>query len=407
LTGVDALAIDTALILTESMISLDDIPEKAGWQNMSYEEIRNMIEQSSKKILQISRPPVRFYILAGAEERPLDDPQVMQAWNEMRQMPQRNRLLQTLRADGTWPISRQRRQEEAAGPGPPVGWTYITMLRRLYDLREYQVTVDEGNVRAVLEKILSWQTPEGYIPGPHTDVVPYPHYNGFALRGLLGFEMQDDPRVKRLMAWILRTQRSDGGWLIPYLQDVKYLPEYKFMKIPAFMNLIREGKIPEYDPDQFTEVPSCIWSTMMVIRGLSMNFETSELDATGEAADFVLDRFFKRNYHATYYRSEDNWTRLKYPTYLGSGLLALDILTWLGYGADDERMEKPVRWLMGMRDRDMMWSQSERPHPEKDQWITAIALNILSRYAKSLKGEPFGKAAERQRLLKTNRTRPL
>ena len=372
-----------------------------------YEEIQNIIDQSSRKLLQISRPDVRFYVLAGLKGLPLDDPQVVLTEREMRRMPQRARLLNSIRPDGTWPISKERRMEEAAGPGPPIGWTYITMLRNLYNLREYQVTVDEGRVSLVLEKILSWQTPEGYIPGPQTDLFPYPHYNGFALRGLLGFEMQDDPRVKKLLAWLLRMQRRDGGWLIPYLQDVKYLPQYRFMKIPAFLDKIRDGKMPPYDPEQYMDVPSCIWSTMMVLRGFTVNFDTAELKPTRLAADFVLDRFFKRNYHSTFYRSEANWTRLKHPTYLGSGLLALDILTWLGYGANDERMDKPIRWLMGMRDLDMVWSQSERPHAEKDQWITAISLCILSRYAKSLKGEPFGMRSEKAKLARVHRKRPL
>ncbi len=372
-----------------------------------YEEIQNILEQSSRKLLQISRPNVRYYLLAGLKGLPLNDPQVMLAERELKGMPQRARLLNSIRPDGTWPISKQRRMEEAAGPGPPIGWTYITMLRNLYNLREYQVTVKEGMVRLVLERILSWQTPEGYIPGPQTDLFPYPHYNGFALRGLLGFEMQEDPRVKKLLVWLLKTQRRDGGWLIPYLQDVKYLPQYRFMKLPAFLETIRAGGIPPYDPDQHVDVPSCIWTTMMVLRGFTVNFDTAELKTTRVAADFILDHFFKRNYHATFYRSEANWMKLKHPTYLGSGLLALDILTWLGYGADDERMDRPIRWLISKRDQDMMWSQSERPHAEKDQWITAISLSILSRYAKSLKGEEFGMRSERTELAKVRRKRPL
>ncbi len=372
-----------------------------------YEEIQNILEQSSRRLLQISRPNVRFYVMAGLKQLPLNDPQVLLAEREMKKMPQRARLLNSIRPDGTWPVSKQRRMEEAAGPGPPIGWTYITMLRNLYNLREYQVTVNEGNVRLVLEKILSWQTPEGYIPGPQTDLFPYPHYNGFALRGLLGFEMQDDPRVKRLLAWLLHTQRRDGGWLIPYLQDVRYLPRYRFMKIGTFLDKIRDGRVSPYDPNEYVDIPSCIWTTMMVLRGFTVNFDTAELKSAGRAADFILDHFFKRNYHPTFYRSEANWTKLKYPIYLGSGLLALDILTWLGYGAKDERMDRPIRWLMGMRDQDMMWSQSERPHAEKDQWITAISLCILSRYAKSLKGEAFGMKEEKARLAKAHRTRTL
>lgn len=374
---------------------------------MLADEIQSIVEVGSRKLFQISNPPVRFYLLADVMERPLDDSQVVQAARECKQLPQLRKLLETLREDGTWPISEQRRLAEAAGPGPPIGWTYITMLRNLFHLRELQVRADEGHVGAVLEKILSWQTKEGYIPGPHTNLFPFPHYNGFALRGLLGFDMNDEERVQRLAKWLLKMQRPDGGWLIPYLQDVKYLPQYNSMKMSRFMDQIRVGKVGKHDPKEFEEIPSCIWSTVGVIRGLSMSFDLVKRKETMRGADFVLSHFFKKNYHPTFYRSEDNWTKLKYPTYFGSGLLALDILTWFGFGADDERMDKPIQWLMSMRHGDGLWSQTDRPHPDKDQWITEIALSILSRYMKSLRGEPFGFVDERERVNRANLDRPL
>ncbi len=390
------------------MISRDALAERAVWRDgLLTDEIKDILDVGCRRLFQISSPPVRFYLLADAMGRPLDDPQVLQAVSECRQLPQRLKLLETLQADGTWPISIQRRLAEAAGPGPPVGWTYITMLRNLFHLREYQVKASEGHVRAVLEKILSWQNKEGYILGPHTDLFPFPHYNGFALRGLLGFEMNDDLRVRKLVRWLLKMQRPDGGWLIPYIQDMKYMPQYNSMKMSKFMDQIRLGKVGEYERAAYANIPSCIWSTVGVIRGLSMSFELTRSEATMRGADFVLGKFFKRNYHPTFYRSESNWTRLKYPTYFGSGLLALDILTWCGFGAGDDRMDKPIRWLMSMRHSDGLWSQSDRPHPEKDQWITEISLSILSRYLKSLKGEPFGSEEELERVKAAKLNHPL
>jgi hypothetical protein len=98
-------------------------------------------------------------------------------------------------------------------------------------------------------------------------------------------------------------------------------------------------------------------------------------------ADFVLDRIFKRNYHASFYLSEKNWTTLKYPLYFGSGLGAIEVLASMGYGSEDERMGEAVKWLLKVRSKDGFWYRSDRPSPDKDQWITLVALSILVRYA--------------------------
>ncbi len=361
---------------------------------MLQDEIEQVVQESTRRLLQISRPPIRFYLLTDIMARPLDDPLVQKTLEECARYPPRVRMLEKLRADGTWAISRQRKFAEDAGPGPPVGWTYITMLRNLYVLREYQTAPDEGHVGACLQKILSWQTKDGYIPGPTTDAYPHPNYNGFALRMLLGYGMESEPRVQRLIKWLLAGQRDDGGWLIPYVEDMRYLPQYRFMKMGEFTEMVRQCEVEKYDPNDYRDIPSCIWTTVMVLRGMGASFKLAKTTQAKRAANFVLDRFFKKNYHPTFYRAEDNWTKLKYPTYLGSGLLALDVTTWLGFGAKDERIEKAIKWLLSLRHSDGLWSHSDRPHPEKDQWISEIALSILNRYTLSLKGEPFGWEAE-------------
>lgn len=360
-------------------------------------EIERVVEDSYGKLFQISIPAVRYYMLTDMRAKPRDDPLVRRTLEECRVYPPRLRLLRCLRPDGTWPISRQRRLAEERGPGPPVGWTYTTMLRNLYDLGEYQTSRDEGHVQATLDKILSWQEDDGHIPGPTTNLFHLPQYDGFAIRMLLKFGMKGHPGVRKLSKWLLSLQRPDGGWLIPYLEDMRYLPQFKNMRVSDFMNLIEKKAVPEHDPEGYRDIPSCIWTTLMVVRGLSHDPELARSKQMLRGAGLLLDNFFKRNHHAAMLRAETNWTKLRYPTYLGSGLCALDILTHIGFGADDARMEKPIRWLLSARSSDGFWNQSDRPHPEKDQWITEIALSILSRYAQSLRGEPFGVEALRRK----------
>ena len=346
-------------------------------------EIEKVIKESSSKLLQTALPPVRYWLLVDVMRKSPKDAIVQKALSDSLTFPPRLRLLDSLRADGTWPITRQKMLAEEMGPGQPVGWTYITILRNLYTLGDYCTTKRDGSVNAALEWILQWQTEDGYIQGPISKAYPTPFYNGFALRDLLQFKMSEDPRVHKLARWLVSIQRPDGGWNIPYLQDVRYLPEYKQMKMHDFLKLVESDSRPSYDPKEYEQVPSCIWSTMMVVRAFTWHSKLLHSKEARRGADFFLDRFFKRNHHASFLQSEKNWTTLKYPTSFGSGLLALDILTSMDYGSDDERMERPIRWLLDARSKDGYWYRSNRPESEKSQWITEVAITILDRYARS------------------------
>ncbi len=346
-------------------------------------DIHRAVEETSRKLLQVSVPPVKYWLLVDTLEKDERDPLVRRTVAECATYPPRDKLLRTLGPDGTWPISKARKAAEDAGPGPPVGWTYVTILRNLQLLEDMKTDREDGHIEAALERILGWQSKEGYILGPKHDIFPLPHYNGYAVRNLFIYGMDDDPRVKRLADWLLSIQRPDGGWAIPYLQDVKYLPEYKDMKTRNFLELVRKGKTPRSDPKGFEDVPSCIWTTMMVVRGLARGKDYRPRKELLRGADFFLDRFFKPNWHTSYYRSAKYWTQLKYPPWPGNGLTALYLLTILGYGPGDERMEKPIRWLLSTRHGDGFWWQSDRPHVQKDQWITGFAVDVLARCARN------------------------
>jgi len=345
-------------------------------------EIETVVSQSSRKLYQISSPPVRYWLLIDVMQKEPDDPLVLKTVEECASYPPRVRLLAKLRENGTWPISKAKKTVEDAGPGPPYGWTYITMLRNVQMLGDACTSIEEGHMRAVPEKILSWQAHDGHIPGPWGRF-PLPHYNGYAVRNLLMLGYEGDPRVKKLVSWVIKQQRHDGGWIIPYLQDSRYLPEYRNMKVSNFLALANEGKIRRLPESNSRDIPSCLWTTMMVVRGMTHSKSLVSSKVARRGADFFLDGFFKKNYHPTFFQEASHWTKLKFPTHFGSGLCALDILTYMGYGVEDERLEKPMKWLLGARQRDGFWSQSHRPHGDKDQWITEIALAILARYARS------------------------
>lgn len=343
-------------------------------------EIDAIVDNSSRKLLQTAVPPVRYWLLRqvmGKDER---DSAVRKALDESATYPPKLKLLEKLGPDGTWPIPRSKKLAEETGPGPPIGWTYRTMLWNLFTLSEYKASREEGHVDAALRKLLGWQVEDGYIPGPWTDVFPLPYFNGYALYILVRFGLEKDKGVQKLSRWLLSMQREDGGWNLPFVMDVHYLPEYRGMRLREFFELVRSRGWKSFDLRSLSRYPSCPYVTMVVIWGLMQQRNMGRSSAVRRGADFVLRWFFRRTPHPSYYMSEDHWTRLRYPYRFGSGLMALDILTELGYCSNEPRMERPIRWLISVRSSDGLWSQSNRPHPERDQWISLIALRTLKRY---------------------------
>lgn len=348
-------------------------------RTLTQTELRRIVETSARKVLHSGCPPARYWTLVDVYDKDFGDPVVVQTLKDVESYPHKLKLLERLREDGTWPISSNRKAEEDSGPGPPFGWTYITMLRKLHELGDYCAKRTDGHIIATLEKILGWQTEKGCIPGPHPRPFISPYHNSFALRDLLQYGMEGDQRVQRLAKWLLEQQRPDGGWIVPIIQDMRYEPSYNAMRMRDFITLMEGPDAPPYDPDAYADVPSCIWSTMMAVRALCWSPDLVKTDAVRRGAEFFLDRFFQRNYHPSYNQSEKNWTTLKYPTYFGCGIIALDILTYMGYDLEDVRMVKPIEWLAGARSRDGLWHTSDRPHDEKDLMLSSTALCVLAR----------------------------
>ena len=346
-------------------------------------DIEEVVKGSSEKLLRTAVPPVKYWTNRFALQLPDDSAEQARLLAECERFPPRLKLLKAQREDGTWPIAGPRASAERRGPGPPYGWTYTTMLRSLYELAEYKTSRTEGNIQTGLELILSWQDDEGYIPGPSLVGIPEVNVNGFALSILNRFGMGGDRRVRRLRDWLVTKQRNDGGWSIPFIQDMRYDPEYRYMRSSVFEELVREGKVKGYDPSRYSDVPSCTWTTLSVLRGMVQDKEMRFDPRILRAGNFFLDQFFKRNHHACYYRSEKSWTTLKYPTYHGSGLVGLEMLTAMGFGRSDPRMERPIEWLAAARSADGLWHTTERPTPGRDEWISTMAVSALARYCRS------------------------
>lgn len=347
-------------------------------------EIERIVDESANRLLQSSSPSVRHWTLKDIMNKDREDLVVQRVLCECERYPPRLQILRNMNPDGTWPVATGKAGEGSSCSSASEYIVHMTMLKNLLKLLHFVTAPGDDRVDRSLEKLLSWQTADGHITGPVANGLPQPHYNGYALYLLVGFFIDEDPRLTRLAEWLMSNQRKDGGWNMPYVQDVRYLPEYRDLGMGEFIELMQTEERNRHDPKKLQDIPSCQWTTMMALWGLNEMLWTRRSKCVQRGTDFLLSRFFQRNPHSNFYESEKNWTMVKYPHNKCSGLAALDVLTKAGVGPDDPRMEKPIRWLIASRYRDGLWTESDRPHTETGQWITLLALWILRKYAERL-----------------------
>ncbi len=351
---------------------------------MQKKEVARIVEESSRKLLQSSSPSVRYWVLKDVLHKDEEDSDLQRTRVECERYPARLRLLRSIGKDGTWPVPRRNHGTPEERPLNSLNRVRYAGYRNLLSLLHFVTTPDEPGVMTANARLLDGQSDDGHLMGPMEHGLPQPHFDGYALYILYGFDLAEDPRVRRVADRLMSTQRRDGGWNQPYVQDVRYLDEYRDLGMQEFLRRMNTEERYRHDPKEMQHVPSCHWTTAMVLWGLGEVPSRRNTACIQRGADFVLGRFFKSNPHSNYYKSDKNWTDLKYPLSKGGGMTALWVLTKMGKGPDDPRMEKPIRWLVSRRYRDGFWTESNRPHVERDQWITLGALEILSRYVEKM-----------------------
>jgi hypothetical protein len=151
---------------------------------------------------------------------------------------------------------------------------------------------------------------------------------GNAVRTLVKFGYLDDPSVQRSIAWILKTQKSDGGWHC----------------FPA-----RSGTLDG-------------WEGLAALAEIPVDQRDTAIQRSiARGAEFFLDRHLSEEGKVRY----APWFRIHYPNHYYYDLfVGLRMLTRLGFGADP-RLAPALRWLGKKRGRDGTWSL-DAVHPDID-----------------------------------------
>jgi len=192
-------------------------------------------------------------------------------------------------------------------------------------LADLGMTRTDPRIRRTAEMILDrWSKRGGDLTGRSGEIC----VTGNAVRTLIRFGYLGHPAVQRSIAWIVRTQKADGGW---------HCFPSRTGTLDGWEGLAALAEIPEE------------------ARGKSVRRSIER------GAEFYLRHHLMDEGRVRY----PPWFRIHYPNhYYYDVLVGLRILVRLGYG-DDPRMAPAIRWLRSKRGRGGTWAL-DAAHPDLD-----------------------------------------
>jgi hypothetical protein len=298
-------------------------------------------------------PSVRYRVRRDLLDRPLDNPEVARDREQIGRKGWAARILRLQHRQGQW-------DTEGTSAAELYRPKYVATNWRLLVLSDLGVRGKHPRVAKAVKLFLRrFGGPSGGLGGRSSEVC----FTGNAVRMLTRFGHERDANVQRSIDWLVRHQKSDGGW-----------------------HCFRSS----------TGTLDC-WEALSAFAALPSSLRSASVDRSIErGADFYLDRGLLREGRTPY----APWMRFHFPVhYYYDLLVGLDVLTALGYG-DDPRMRCALDKLTEKRNRDGTWNL-DALHPDSEdpayqvrgpfyphglevpgrpsRWITTTALTVLRR----------------------------
>jgi hypothetical protein len=293
----------------------------------------------------------RYWIEVGGKSR--KDPQVQKALKSIGHTGWASSLLDFQLPDGHWVTPGTTGRDLYRPKYIVTNWMAIV-------LADLGMTRADPRIRRTVEMILKrWGRKD--LAGKEAELC----VTGNFARTLIQFGYLDLPIVQDCIAWLVRTQKPDGGW---------HCFRSRTGTLDCWEGLAALAEIPDSARDE------------KVRRSIE------------RGAEFYLRHHLMEEGRIQY----PPWFRIHYPNhYYYDVLVGLRVLTRLGYGADP-RMKPAIKWLQRKRRSDGTWNL-DAAHPDLDdekggyrfeaihfpmilespnhpsRWATVEALSILNR----------------------------
>ena len=286
-------------------------------------------------------------------------------------LPGARKILKKQQADGSFAFPAGKSKPGAADYALIETWRQFRYLVEVYGM-----TKDHPQAKHAAEFIFSRQTGEGDFRGFLANQYAT-YYTGAILALLIQAGYAEDPRVEKGLRWLLGMRQNDGGWTIPILTHPFTGKE---------MYKLTRSRMDPVEPDRAKPF-SHNW-TGMVLRAFAAHPRYRNTKEAKAAAGLLADRFFQPDVYNSY-RSAEYWTRFQYPFWWNNLVAALDSVTRIGLGADDERIGRALRWLADHQEQDGLWRETyAKPRAKGKEtskvrearcWVSLAICRVLKR----------------------------
>lgn len=318
-------------------------------------------------LLEDDNPSVRYLTLTDILDKPISDPEVSKAKNDIILKGIVPRILARQEAGGYWDEPDRLYVAKYKG----TVWQIMILAELLADAKDERIKKACEfllvNSQDLASGGFSMHRSVKSGGGRHSEVIPC--LTGNLVFSLIRFGYLDDPRVQRAINWITSHQRFDDAESEP--PQVWPYDKYEMCwgKHTCHMGAVKALKA-------LSEIP-----------GKKRNPKVQRTIADG--AEFILKHHVHKKSHDLTRVSRPGWRRFSFPLMYQTDILEiLGILRRLGY--KDERMQEAVDIVVSKQDATGKWILNDtfngrfqadiEKKGEPSKWITLNALRVLKRY---------------------------
>jgi len=320
-------------------------------------------------LLEEDNPSVRYFTLFDLMEKPKNNPELIQA-------------KQDILKKGIVPIILSRQKEEGYWEEKEKFYTnkYKGTVWQLLILAESGTQKEDDNrIKSACEFILEYSQDKkryGFSVyhstktggGRSSSVIPC--LTGNMVFSLIRLGCFSDERVQKAIQWIITYQRfDDGNYRLPENWPYDKSDMGCWGKHSCHMGVVK---------------------TLKALAEIPVNQRNKEVNKTiGIAVEYLLKHHIYKRSHNLNKIAKPGWLRLGFPLMYQTDILEiLEILTKLGYR--DNRMQDAVNILISKQDNQGRWILENtfngrflvniEKKGEHSKWLTLKALGVLKRY---------------------------
>jgi hypothetical protein len=317
--------------------------------------------QSIEFLLARGNLPILYWLKKDILDVPVD-----RESKNLRKYASRVRILEMQQPDGSWWYKRS---------DTPIHWerTFyrVDTLRNLYRLYDYGCTLRDEGVQKALDFLFSLQSGEGDFRGTvlneHT-----PTFHALVLEILCRYGLDKDRRVQKGFRWLLNNRQKDGGWTL-----YRRHPSSQNQERPG--STLLDGRRQPFKPSRSQHFSHHV--TGMILRALAESPTWQKSKEARLAGDMLLSCFFCDEVYGDKTFPSD-WEETCYPFWNTDILGSLDVLSKIGFCADDATIQKGLVWLVKRQNGQGYWECSNhKTTPEDHLWVTLAVLRVLKRFS--------------------------